>query len=368
MRLLYGVHGYGRGHAGRTLALLPHLMKQHHLTILAGGDAYETIAQHYPVIRIPTLGFVYQRGQSRRSNLGTMRKNLAGILDARLRGPVFELVQHHVEATQPDVILSDAELWTHRVAQHLRIPRISIDHFGILAYCYTRLRGLDWCKSFFDANMYRFMMGQPERVIVSSFYPVEPKRPGVTIVGAFCRPELQHLQPRRGEHLLVYLNRGEHQFTPRLEQTLLSCGRPIYLYGTQRRGTQQSITFKDASNLPFLEDLAQAHAVLCTAGNQLVGEAIALGKPLLVMPEDCVEQRLNADGVERLGIGMQIDADRISPRVLQRFLEQVPVFAENTRLHRHDGVQETLQTLERYLRELSPRPFLPSPPVLARVA
>ncbi|HMP18479.1 MAG TPA: glycosyltransferase family protein, partial [Gemmatales bacterium] len=181
-------------------------------------------------------------------------------LDARCRGPVFELVQQIFENTQPDVVISDAELWTHHVAQYLKIPRISIDHFGILAYCHTNLRGLDWYKSFFDATMYRWMMGQPDRVILSSFYPVKPKRPGVTLVGTFCRPELRQLHPRNGEQLLVYLNRGDHQFTPRLQAALLASQRPVVVYGTNRQGTQGCITFRESSNLPFLDHLASAFA------------------------------------------------------------------------------------------------------------
>ena len=38
--------------------------------------------------------------------------------------------------------------------------------------------------------------------------------------------------------------------------------------------------------------------MVSTAGNQLATEACYFGKPLLVMPEDCAEQRLNARQVE----------------------------------------------------------------------
>ena len=40
MRIAYGVMGYGRGHAMRTMSVLPALMAEHEVTVFAGGDAY----------------------------------------------------------------------------------------------------------------------------------------------------------------------------------------------------------------------------------------------------------------------------------------------------------------------------------------
>src|SRR5262249_4918723 len=137
MRILYGVHGYGRGHATRTLAVLPHLAARHQLLILAGGDAYQTIAPDYPVVRIPTLGFAYSRGQGarRRSNWHTFRHNCPAILDLLWGGPTSALVREVVSAFAPDVVIADAEAWTHHAADALQIPRISFDHIGIMTYC-----------------------------------------------------------------------------------------------------------------------------------------------------------------------------------------------------------------------------------------
>ena len=80
------------------------------------------------------------------------------------------MVQTFVRDFAPDVIISDAEAWSHRVAQQLRIPRISIDHIGILAYCQPPIEWHDRLEANLDTWVYRFLMGQPERVIVSSFY------------------------------------------------------------------------------------------------------------------------------------------------------------------------------------------------------
>jgi uncharacterized protein (TIGR00661 family) len=354
MRIVYGVHGYGRGHATRTLALLPHLARKHRLLVLAGGDAYSAIWPDFPVTRIPTLGFAYGRNSGQRSNWQTLRRNLPAALDLLLHGPVFEMVRDAVREFAPDVVLSDAEAWTHRVAGALGIPRISIDHIGILAHCRPPIEWRDRLEAWHDTWCYRWLMGQPNRVIVSSFYPAPPRRPGVCVVGTLPRQAVRALTPATGDYLLAYFNRGEEQLKARQLRSLEEVGCPVHVYGTERRGRQGPVTFLPPSHLPFLEDLAGCRAVLSTAGNQLMGEAIYLGKPVLVVPECCVEQRLNAAAVERLGIGERITLRQLTAERIRAFVGRTDCFTANLRRHVRDGLPETLAAIERFLAELAP--------------
>src|SRR5262249_53199061 len=131
-------------------------------------------------------------------------------------------------------------------------------------------------------------------------------------------------------------------------------GCPVHVYGSTRRGRQGRLTFLPPSSLPFLEDLAACRAVVSTAGNQLMGEAIALGKPVLVLPERCVEQWMNAAAVERLGVGMRLDPRRFTAERLRAFLTRVEEYAANLHRHARDGRQETLGAIEAFLAELVP--------------
>ena len=69
-------------------------------------------------------------------------------------------------------------------------------------------------------------------------------------------------------------------------EALAACGREVRVYGL---GAQPSasgnLRFLAVDERRFMEDLATCTAVVSTAGNQLVGEALYLGKPVLVMPE-----------------------------------------------------------------------------------
>jgi uncharacterized protein (TIGR00661 family) len=150
----------------------------------------------------------------------------------------------------------------------------------------------------------------------------------------------------------VYLNRGQSQLTPRVEEALASLGVPVVLYGTGRSGTSGRLTFRPPADRPFLEDLARCVAVVSTAGNQLVGEAMHFGKPMLVMPENSVEQRVNALALTQLGMGEACDARSLTVELLRRFLGRAQAYGERARALRRDGRSEAVAVLEAQAAEL----------------
>src|SRR5262249_45186646 len=158
--------------------------------------------------------FAYVRDTGRLSSWQTVRRNLPALLDLACRGPVFETVREIVREFEPDVIISDAEAWGHRVAADLGIPRISFDHIGLMSYCWPEVDWFDRWPARVTAECYRLLMGQPDRVLVSSFYPVQPRRPEVKVVGTLLRPAVRTLSPSVGDHLLAYFNQGKDQLRP----------------------------------------------------------------------------------------------------------------------------------------------------------
>jgi uncharacterized protein (TIGR00661 family) len=253
---------------------------------------------------------------------------------------------------RPDVAICDAEPWSHAAAARLGIPRISFDHFGILAYCRPPIVWTDRLRSCRDVLAYRALMGRPDRIIVSSFYDGGAHDARIRFVGPLLRREVLCRRPKRGSHLLVYLNQGAHQFTPRIEAALRALSVPVVVYGTPRRGSEGNLTFSPPSNEPFLDDLASCRAVFSTAGNQLVGEALWLDKPMLVMPEHTVEQRLNAAAVDRLGIGRRVCHTDVTGDVIERFLADEETFRGAMRKALRDGRADALRAIESFASEL----------------
>ena len=358
MKIAYGVMGYGRGHAMRTMSVLPALLREYDVTVFAGGDAHDVLAPLFPTVRIPTIGYRYN-GRGSHSLPKTVSENAAPVADLLLRGMGCETVEREFRARGIELVISDSEAWTHRAARRLGLPRISFDHVGIIAYCKQHFPADLWLIGMRDAWGYRSLMGVPERILISSFYPAEPSYPGVRIVGPMLRDVVRNIQPTLGDYLLVYLNKGQHQFLSAVEHTLRLLDLPVVVYGTPYRGKVENLDFRAPSNEWFVHDLAHCRAVLSTAGNQLIGEAIHLGKPILAVPENAFEQRLNAHMIERMGVGMRGHLATLSPSDVDRFLGNQSFYLSNMGGHARDGRDEAVATLHRFIGELGSRP-LPS--------
>lgn len=346
MRIAYGVFGYGRGHATRALGVLSDLTRHHDVLLFAGGDAHETLSEAYSVRRVPAITYEYGP-DARRSIARTVVGNFKSAADALLGGPGFESVVRAMREFRPDFAIVDCDPFVHHAAARLGVPRISFDHFGVLAFCHVPVPERDRLRKWRDVMTYHLLIGTPDRVLVSSFFDAPRRRPHVQCVGPLVRADVRAARPRPGEHLLAYLNNGGSQLTPRVEEALHAIGIPVVLYGTERRGVDRNVCFRGPDNRAFIEDLARSIAVFSTAGNQLVGEALHLGKPMLVLPEDTVEQRVNAAALERLGFGSSIGRTEITATRLQRFVRDVPRYREQGRGRAIDGTAAALALLQR---------------------
>ena len=351
MRIAYGVMGYGRGHAMRTMSVLPALMKEHEVTVFTANDAYEVLAPKFPTVRIPIFHYRYnQKGQL--SSLKTFTENLSPMTDLLLHGHGMDQVEREFKDRGIDLVISDSEAWCHRAAQRLNIPRISFDHVGILAYCKPHFPPEIWLAGMRDAIGYRSLMGIPERILISSFYPAQGKYPGVKLVGPMLRDVVKQTKATRGDYLLAYFNKGEHQYRPNIDRALRLLDIPVRVYGTPHRGQVENLDFRPLNNERFVHDLAGCRAVLSTAGNQLIGEAIHFGKPILAVPEDAFEQRLNAHMIERMGVGMRSSLSGLTPSDVDRFLANENSYRSHMKEHAGDGRDEAIATLHQFIEEL----------------
>lgn len=351
MRIAWGVMGYGRGHAMRTMSVLPALMKEHEVTVFTAGDAYDVLAPKFPTVRIPMIGYRYNDRGSH-SLPRTFADNMGPMADLMLGGPGIEGVEREFKDRGIQLVISDSEAWTHRVARRLKLPRISFDHVGILAYCKPHFPPDLWALGMRDAIGYRALMGVPDRILISSFYDAEPAYPGVRIVGPMLRDDVLRARATHGDFLLCYFNKGEHQYLPHVDRALRLLDIPVVIYGTPYRGKVENLDFRAPSNEWFVHDLAACRAVLSTAGNQTIGEAVHFGKPILAVPEDAFEQRLNSHIIERMGVGMRADLNRLTPSDVDRFLGHYDSYRSHMGEHARDGRAEAIETLHRFIGEL----------------
>lgn len=368
MRIAYGVMGYGRGHASRAQAVLPALSKKHEITVFAARDAHAALAPHFPTVEIPAIGYVYgDRG--RHSFWRTVGGNLGGVGDLLWHGAGLRAVEQEFRERGIEMVISDSEAWTHRAARNLGLPRISFDHVGVIAWCRRHCPPDLAAVAGRDAWGYRTLMGTPDRILISSFYPAQPAVPQARVIGPLQRPEILAAHPVEGDYLLAYFNQGRHQYGESLDRTLRQLDFPVVVYGTPFEGAVDNLEFRAPSVAGFVRDLAGARAVIATAGNVLIGEALYLRKPLLLLPEDAFEQRLNAWVVEQMGAGMQASLTGLTASDVDRFLGNLDRYRLAMPEQGGDAGVDAVNILEQYIHELGGRePTLGDSPELQQAA
>jgi uncharacterized protein (TIGR00661 family) len=339
------------------------LRERHRVTLFASGCAFEMLGAYcrergVPLHRIPGLHFEY----TSEGRVALVRTVGAA---ARFRVAVAQYVravQPALERAQPDLVVADFEPILPRAARLAGVPFVSFDHQHYLVV--NDLSALPFAlrqQAAMAAPFVRALYDWQVATIVSSFYapPLKPRFADTTLVGTLIRPEIAARRPERGGHLLAYLRR---QAPPQLLEALAACGREVRVYGFGARADEGRLRFLPVDDQRFIDDLATCEAVISTAGNQLVGEALYLRKPMLVLPEvRNFEQAVNAHFLEQSGAGWA-ETGRLTAARLGDFLAQSETFRASIHPDRICGNQAALRALERQLVRGSERP--PSAPLI----
>lgn len=316
-RVLYGVQGEGRGHATRSLRVIEALIREgHEVLVLTGGDARPllegALGNRARTFLVPLLRYAYApRGEL--SPWRTVATNAIPLMRMALGDARLEAA---VRAFRPDAVVSDFEPVSCRLARKFRLPVLAIDHQHFLTE--ARLPKLNGLPNLLKLCAYRLgvhmLSGWPRRVLVSSFHHF-PKKPSsrARFIGPFLPEELDKLANRDDGHVTAYIKRPGH-----LARLIPVCAavpeRRFEIFSAWEREWAEplprNVVLRPVSRSAFLNSLASCHALIATAGNQVLAEAIRLGKPVVAIPEPGVlEQAFNARALEESGCGMACGAE-----------------------------------------------------------
>ena len=323
-RILYALNGQGRGHTSRARAVTHTLrLRGHDVSFCCGGDAARRLrGEQEPVLEVPAPCELVRGNRVRL--LATARHNLP----LAVRTPeIVESLADRVRDLDPDLVVSDFEPFAPRAAERLGIPAVALSRQQILTEtrCHVPLRFTA------SAALTRLGIGimTPhrlfERIIVPSFF-FPPLRPGrdADLVPPIVRPEVLAARPRSGDHVLVYVNHADG--SERLLEALRHVDARFVVYNIpppDQPETYPNLTFR-RTGPHFVDDLASARAVVCTAGFTLLSEARYLGKPVLAVPNrGFFEQALNALYHRRAGGGAAVFGP-ITTAAVAQFLRTLP--------------------------------------------
>jgi uncharacterized protein (TIGR00661 family) len=366
-KIIYSMSGEGRGHATRVRTVVEELRTEHQIVLLASSAAYEMLRDvydntpHVRVQQIPGLQFQY-----RNHHLDYLRSVAASLPFVMRLADHVQAVEELLRKETPDLALVDFEPLLPRAAKRLGIPYVSFDHQNFLRV--SRFQGLPWRLRWkawcIGATIGLFCRGQQE-TIVSSFFapPLRKSKQRVTQVGVLLRPEILNARPVDRGHLVVYLRRLP---CVRLVDALRTCGLPVRVYGLGFRPPDGNLIFREVDETNFVEDLVSCHAVVTNAGNQLVGEALYMRKPVLALPEPGnFEQAINGHFLAQTGGGMVQDYERFTYADLRTFLDSIPALRRRVNTAHIAGNHAAIAAVRRWLAPSSDSLPIAATPLVA---
>ena len=359
-RLVYALAGYGRGHTSRALASASVLRARgHSVTFCCGGPAQarlEILGER--VVKVTPLPHII------RGNRGSLPKTILTNVRPFALGPDFGRLCERLDAERPDLLLADFEPFAPLAAGLLRLPVASLNHQQVVTETRYQVPGRYKLSAALTSAAIRVLTPlQAQHTFISSFYYPALKRPRrTTLLPPVLREAVLGLEPRRGEHVLVYFNGG--QGLGRFLERLATLEARFVVYNVENPEVRPpNVQFKGVCDDEFLRDLATCRGVICTAGFNLLSEALFLGKPVLAVPNrGFFEQTLNALYLEREGLGQASFDGLPSQTALTKFLA-TPVQADR-RLEL--GNQVLADQIDTLLRTLLPPTFAVSKPKPAR--
>jgi uncharacterized protein (TIGR00661 family) len=288
MKILFGVQATGNGHISRSREVVRHLKDLgHDIHVLFSGRNPTQLTEleiFEPYRILHGLTFQTRRGRLR-------------ILETALN---LNLVRFYSEirsadASGYDLVITDFEPITARLAKRCKIPSIAFGHQYAFLYRIPVAGGYplslwiirNFARADYAVGLHWYHFG----------HPILPP-----IVPDTLRPET----PAVAGKILVYLPFEDPADVEVLLKPLTS--HQFYIYGSgdiERGRDRDHLHFRPYSRRGFLQDLEQCQGVVCNAGFELLSEALHIGKKLLVKPlVGQMEQMSNALAVSRLKLGM----------------------------------------------------------------
>ncbi|MEN9308791.1 MAG: hypothetical protein RL173_2723 [Fibrobacterota bacterium] len=312
------------------------------MRIFAGGEALGIVGSDPGMVEIPSLRF--HRNGRQISLAKTVKANLTHAPELfGINGPVSSRLDMEARTDKPDLVISDFEPFLARWAGKNRVPWMSIDHQHALTDTILPALGPRLDLEGRILSVFVEWLAPSRDRIVSSFHHFSPRQgTRARFVGCFLRPEVLDATPTDNGHACVYLK--DPELLGRV--ALLAAARPdvrFEIWTDSIISLPSNAVCRPPHPVDFLHSLASCHWLLTTAGNQLLGEALRLGKPVLAIPAPGqTEQIYNAMALVDSACGDWSKPDELSTETVARFLGSHPRYvkacqARNEHPHQVDG-------------------------------
>ena len=292
------VHGRGRGHATRALAIAQALRERgHEIRTFAGADAF-------PILREPLSAEEVESLPPRPS--------------MKPRALLARRTAKAVAAARRDkarLLISDGDLPAVLAARFVRRPVIAVGHGLVFSRCQrpSYLPKSPWWR---EAVKAAASSPGASHYVAVNFLPLRARGKKTTMARPAVDPRLH--RDDTPSTTLCYFRDG----APEVVRLLVQLDRAPVVFA-EHDPRIEGATWRPLDRDAFVDALADAKHVVGSAGSQLVSECVALGIPIFALHgrrDD--EQRLNALMVREAGLGDGCAFEALTLQRLVSFLDE----------------------------------------------
>lgn len=348
--VFYCACGEGMGHAIRTGVIVDRIKDKYDVYVFSSDRAYEYLSSKFDN--------VYEIGGFNTVYINNKVNNLKTLADAIKRNPTnikvgYENLYKKAMQLHPDVIVTDFEIYATVVSKIRGIPLISLDNIHMITQAkidYPKSQYAEMIKA--KGVIKTYVVNPKVHILTSFFYPPIRPRKNAVIYPPIIREDILKLEPRDGNHIIVYQTSRESEKLVKRLKALKD--EEFIVYGFNKNETDGNLTFKEFNEDVFYDDLASAKAVICNGGFTFISEAISLKKPIYSVPASGnFEQTLNGFYVQKLGYGEYHEI--MSAKRVSNFLKRLPRYQKKlakVKKTNNDGiVRELIYRIEKYSKD-----------------
>ncbi|GAA4893262.1 MJ1255/VC2487 family glycosyltransferase [Ferrimonas pelagia] len=307
MRILYGVQGTGNGHLTRARVIAPAFAKAGvEVDYLFSGRARDKFFDMAPFGE-----FQCKTGLTFVSRAGKIR-----FVETALKNRLWQWFQDvkQLDLSQYDLVLNDFEPVSAWAAKRQGKPCIGISHQNAFNHP-VPVSGDSWVN----------------RQIMQHFAP--------TTVALGCHwhhfgcdllpPFIEPIRPSEqgSGRVLIYLPFEDANDIVALLKALPEQAFAVYHGEAPDSPLPANVQWHGFCRAGFQRELASCQGVICSAGFELVSEALVLGKKLLLKPlQGQFEQQSNAMALELLGVAtvmQQLQSERVCQWLAEPEIEPI---------------------------------------------
>lgn len=352
-KIAYGIQSFGLGHYSRSVATLEYLKSRgYEIEVFASGQVYRLMKEHgYTTHYLSSIVFKFKDNHINYSRsvlnfllIDTPMGFFTGYLRAR----------RIIKKTKPDIIITDFEIHTAKVAYKLKIPLISIDNLHAITHTDAPL-GVEEKYQKFKKNQViglNYLIPVADHFFILSFFPANPVRDNVSVIQPVLRDEVLRAKKNRiamKDHFIVYMSITTN--TAIINSLKANSEQKFIVYGFNEERTEGNIQFKKNSVDEFIYDLASSKGAVSCGGFSFMSESIFLGKPVLGIPiEGQFEMIMNCTYLNRFGYGDFVE--KITPGAVKHFIDRSGEYRQNLLKFDRPDNSESFRLIEEKIEEL----------------